>query len=263
MKVEMLEGSPVCSPRPEAVIERRVARALEAFFTKTEAQAHRDRASSVHVAVGCEESGKLLVSLALGLAIGEHLEATYSVDERSAALVVSGVALAHADLDGDGLRDVVWRGPDRRIGARLARSGQTVTTPLRAPENEDCDGFVVGAPSLHGAFALVLASFNCAGDEAIQERFLWNGKQLVSVERLPDADFEARYEAALARDRAVSAGGDFYLVRFDLERCAQRSSSGPECRSVHERAVRALTTGGVPEAEARAGVRSFLCQEKP
>jgi hypothetical protein len=142
LKLEELPRHPACTPSFDALVQDRVARALDAFFNKKEARLHRDRRGMVAVDIGCEEAGTLLVSLSLGIGVGESVHATYRVDEKRAPPIVDGPALAHADLDGDGQRDVVWTTPDGHLAVRFA--DRTLTTPLKVPESEDTDFFLRG-----------------------------------------------------------------------------------------------------------------------
>jgi len=262
LTVEELRGYPLCPPSSEAVIRDRVSRALDALFTKKEARPHRERRAMVVASVGCEEGGRLLVSLGLGLGVGESVQATYQVDARSAKLVVDGLALAHADLDGDGHRDVIWRGPDRHIVVRFAGSGKPpLKTPLMVPESDDTSYFFAGAPSLESAFALVRAYRTFNGSSKLEERLRWNGKQFVTVDRLTDDDFEARYEAARERELAVlddSMFGGFGKLHGDLEHCASLTTIDAACATVFDSAVSALTKGGIADSDARTGLRSYL-----
>jgi hypothetical protein len=233
-----------------------VARALDAFFNKKEARLHRDRRGMVAVDIGCQEAGTLLVSLSLGIGVGESVHATYRVDEKRAPPIVDGPALAHADLDGDGQRDVVWTTPDGHLAVRFA--DRTLTTPLKVPESEDTDFFFAGAPALERAFALVIAYRAFNGTSEIKERARWDGKQFVSVDRLDEA-FEAKYESARGRELAVlddAMFGGFGQLRGELERCA--NTIGPSCTAVFDKTVSLLTKGGVSYPDARAGLRSFL-----
>ena len=126
LEVEEISRYPSCPPASETVLRERISRALDAFFRKKEARPHRDMPRPF-VRVGCEEAGRVLVSLKLGLGLGESVQATFQVDERSAKLIVDGIALAHGDLDGDGHRDVIWEAPDGRIAVRFTGSKRTLT----------------------------------------------------------------------------------------------------------------------------------------
>lgn len=261
LTVEELRRHPSCPPSSEAVLHDRVSRALDALFTKKEARSHGDRRAMVVASVGCEEAGRLLVSLGLGLGVGESVQATYQVDDRSAKLVVDGLALAHGDLDGDGHRDLIWRAPDRHIAVRFTGSERTLKTPLKVPESDDTDYSFAGAPSLESAFALVLAHRTFNGSSEIEERLRWNGKQFVAVDRLTDDGFEARYAAARERELAVlddSMFGGFGKLRIDLERCANLTTIDAGCATVFENATATLTKGGIANSEARTALRSYL-----
>ncbi|MBX3192120.1 MAG: hypothetical protein KF819_34345 [Labilithrix sp.] len=261
LTVEELRGYPLCPASSETVIQDRVSRALDALFTKKEARPHRDMRAKVVASVGCEEAGRLLVSLRLGLGIGESVQATYQVDDRSAKLVVDGLALAHADLDGDGHRDVIWHAPDRHIAVRFTGSEKTLKTPLNVPEYGDTDYSFAGAPSLKSAFAMVRAYKTFNRSFSVEERLRWDGKQFVVVDRLTDDDFEARYEVARERELAVlddSVFGGFGKLRVDLEHCASLTTIDAACTSVFESAASTLTKGGIADSDARAGLRSYL-----
>lgn len=261
LTVEELSRHPSCPPSSDTALQDRLSRALDTFFTKKEARPHRDRRGMVAASVGCEETGGLLVSLGLGIGVGESVQATYRVDHRSAKLVVDGLALAHADLDGDGQRDVIWRAPDRHIAVRFAGSGKTLKTPLNVPECEDTDCSFAGAPSLESAVGIVRAYKTFNRSFRIEERLRWNGKQFAAVDRLTDDDFEARYEAARERELAVLDDpmfGGFGKLRADLEHCASVTTIDAACTTVFESAAGALTKGGIADPEAHAVLRSFL-----
>jgi hypothetical protein len=261
LTVEELSRSPSCAPSSETVLRDRVSRALDAFFTKKEARPHRGRRGMVVASVGCEEAGRVLVSLGLGLGVGESVQATYQVDDRRAKLVVDGRAFAHADLDGDGHRDVIWQALDRHIAVRFAGSERTLKTPLKVPESDDTDDYVAGAPLLKSAFALVLAYRTSNGSSVIKERLRWNGEQLDPVDRLIDDDFEARYEAARERELAVlddSMLGGFGKLRVDLEHCASLTTIDAACTTVFENATCTLTKGGIVDSDARTILRTYL-----
>lgn len=61
--------------------------------------------------------------------------------------------------------------------------------------------------------------------------------------------------------------GGFGKLRFDLERCASLTTIDAGCTTVFESAARALTTGGIADADARTGLRSYLgwppCPQHP
>jgi hypothetical protein len=262
--VEELTRHPACASLADSVLHDRIARALDAFFVRKEARPYADRRAQVSVGVGCEERGRLLVTLGLGIALGEHVRATYEVDERSARLLVDGLALAHADLDGDGRRDLVWREPHgdgTRVAVRFAGTGREQHAPLEVGTSEDSDYVFAGAPALKGAFALVRARGGSNGSESITERLRWDGKQFAIVERLTDDDFEARYEAARERELSVLDDpmfGGFGKLRVDLDRCAGATTIDLPCTTILESAVRMLTRGGVPEAEAHTTLLAYL-----
>jgi hypothetical protein len=196
--VEELARLQTCVPPPDAALAARVSRAKQTFFAKKEL---RDRGTSTPwLGVGCEEHGELLVSLALGLGVGEVVEATYLVDERRARLLVDGTTIAHADLDGDGRRDVIWAAPTwigampgHRVVIRFADRGRQQRTAVTWSMAEDSDSFGVGAPALGDVFALVVV-YDSESGTSIQERLLWNGRAFAPVPRLDDA-FEARFMA--------------------------------------------------------------------
>lgn len=261
LSVDELPRIPSCAASSDAVLRDRVGRALDALFTRKEARPHRAR--TVHVGVGCEESGRLLVSLHLAIGLGESVDGTYRVDERSAKPIVDGIALAHADLDGDGQRDVIWLAPDRQINVRFAGTDRTQKTALKLEECEDTDCSFAAVPPLESGVAIVRARqsyYPSSGrDIRIDERLRWNGKDFVSVDRITEDDFERRYETARERELAVLDDpmfGDFGKLRGELDRCAAVTQLDDACAALFERAEATLSRGGV--ADARAALRRYL-----
>jgi hypothetical protein len=261
---EELTRLPACAPPSDGVLQDRISRALDTFFARKDARPYADRRAQVSVGIGCEEQRRVLVTLGLGIALGESVRATYEVDDRSAKLLVDGLALAHADLDGDGRRDVVWSAPHgngTRVAVRFAGTGREQSTPLEVGTSEDSDYVFAGAPLLRSAFALVRAHRGPYASDSITQRLRWDGKEFASVERLTDDDFEARYEAARERELAVLDApmlGDFGKLRADLDRCAGAASIDAACTTVFAIAARTLTRGGVTEAEARTTLQAYL-----
>ena len=144
---------------------------------------------------------------------------------------------------------------------RFAGNGKPLKTTLKVPESDDTDSFFAGAPSLESAFALVLAYRTFNGSSAIKERLRWNGKQFVTVDRLTDDDFEARYEAARERELAVlddSMIGGFGKLHRDLEYCASLTTIDAACTAVFESAASALAKGGIADSDARTSLRAYL-----
>lgn len=264
LAVEELRRSSACPASSENVLRTRIARAIDAFFATKAARPHRGLRARVVASIGCEDEGSLLVSLGLGLGVGQSLWATFEVEERHAVFVAGGRAIAHEDLDGDGLRDVIWLPPDRHVAVRFAsneRSARTLQTGLDVPESEDTDSFFAGAPSLESAFALVLAYRTFNGSSLIERRLRWNGKEFVDVSRLTDDDFETRYETARERELAVlddPISGGFGKLRSELDRCAQLTTVDIACKTAFDSAVAKLTTGGISESDAREALRSYL-----
>lgn len=251
-QVEVLRAQPGCRPVSDAVANDRIRRALDTFFTRKDARPHRGRRGMVVASIGCEERGELLVSLGLGLGIGEILRATYRVGAHAAVLVVEGAALAHVDLDGDGRRDVVWFAPNRHVAVRFTSRRKAIETTLEVPESEDTDYSFAAAPSLATSFALVRAYRGHTGSIALEERLRWDGTAFVAVERLDDDGFEGRYEAARVSELAVlddPIAGGIGKLHSATVRCARVGAIDATCEQAFASAVGALTAGGVADAE--------------
>lgn len=248
---------PACPRPPDDVARARVTTAVDAFFASRRMSPHREARGRELFAVGCEEGGKLLVSISLGLALGEVFEATYVVAPARAEPLVENFAIAHADLDGDGKRDLVFargRGDvfvrrTMRVTARFSATGRVVETPVEWHYNVDEFPHVYAtAPPLANGAAIVFTERHLDGTRRITKRHRWTGARLGSADRL-EPEFEKRYEAAVAR---VAELGQ---LSTDLDRCAG-ADAGPidsACEAAMSTAARTLESE--PLVHGYVGVR--------
>lgn len=241
-----------CAPPPVDTLRASYDVARKAFVAQPALRKRAGVPLPLHVGVGCEENGRLLLTMSASFGIFDHVDATYLVSTTSAEMVGPYETFAHADVDGDGKLDLVWAVPELprakpipklRAEVRLGAAGhRRVPTPASWYEPESEENSHGAAPEQPTGFAFLVVNDDLSsGHKIVQRRYAFRDGHLVETARLEDA-FETRVTQLQQRIAAIA----------ELGSCAGAAPEDARCAALVDGAVAKLVKAGMTSEEARA-----------